>query len=156
MGDYNCGLMLHGKMYGKPVDLLILHCIVAWELWSLVICLCLNSVNNLLASWKGNIGNTNSGDIWMILSLCLMWCLCLERKEFPYFWRERITADPAEVSISQDLVWMDVDYCAIFSISLLGFSRWNEILRCWFVHLFHSIFYFFSSFCHFLCILPLY
>lgn len=55
------------------------------ELWSPVFCLfgvswvMLNFVINLLASSKGNFCNTSHGEIWVLVPLCLMWCLWRER-----------------------------------------------------------------------------
>lgn len=37
------------------------------------------SVIALLASCKGNFGKFNSGGIWMVVPMCLIWCLWRER-----------------------------------------------------------------------------
>ena len=58
----NTGLISHVKSNRESVDHLFLHCIIAWELWTLVFCLfgeslvMLRSAIKLLACWKEHSG----------------------------------------------------------------------------------------------------
>ena len=73
------------KCNGELVDHLFLHCLVAMDLWYIVLGLfgvswvMPQSVLGLLACWQGRFGCHRNGYIWLIVPHCLMWC----------FWRER-------------------------------------------------------------------
>ena len=73
------------KRCGKSVDHLLLHCPIAWELWSLVFCLCgihwvmPHTVIELFESWQGNFGQHRNVDVWRLGPLCLIWCIWRER-----------------------------------------------------------------------------
>lgn len=72
------------KLNGESVDHLLLHCIIAKELWDLSLCLfgvtwlMPNSIIAMLASWKGKLGNHRSGKLWTTALSCLMCCLWKE------------------------------------------------------------------------------
>lgn len=159
-GNYNCGLVLHVQIYGLVCGLpcTTFHCCLGvlvtsplfiWGSWVLP-----NSLIILFASWKGKFGNTNSRDIWVVVPLYLMWCLWREGNS-SYFWRERVSGDPAEVSFSQGCIlnfeWTNQQYYAIFFTSVLGYDMKSLTLICIFVSFMYVFFFW-----HLLCILPLY
>ena len=73
------------KGNGETVDRLLLHCLFALELWSMVFMLFSlywvipKSVFNLLAAWQGCFGNHRNGIIWKAVPHCVMWCIWRER-----------------------------------------------------------------------------
>ena len=73
------------KCNGELVDHLFLHCLVAMDLWSIilglfgVIWVMLQSILGLLACGQGSFGRHRNGYIWSIVPHCLMWCLWRER-----------------------------------------------------------------------------
>ena len=73
------------KYNGELVDHLFLHCLVAMDLWSMVLGLfgvswvMPKSVVGLLACWQGWFGRHRNDHIWIIVPHCLMWCLWRER-----------------------------------------------------------------------------
>ena len=72
------------KCNGESVDLLFLHCLVAMDLWSMILGLfgvsrvMPQSVVELLACQQGRFDHYRNGHIWLIVPLCLMWCLWKE------------------------------------------------------------------------------
>ena len=82
------------KRSGELVNHLLLHCPIAFELWSMVwslfggIWVMPQSVANLFASWQGLFGRQCNIDLWRAVPHCVLWCLwqernsrCFERKE---------------------------------------------------------------------------
>ena len=73
------------KYNGELVDHLYLHCLVAMDLWSMVLGLfgvswvMPKSVVGLLACWQGRFGRHRNDHIWIIVPHCLVWCLWRER-----------------------------------------------------------------------------
>ena len=73
------------KSNGESVDHLFLHCLVAMDLWSMVLGLfgvswvMPHTVLGLLGCWQGSFGRHRNGFIWSIVPHGLMW----------YLWRER-------------------------------------------------------------------
>ena len=73
------------KRCGELVDHLLLHCPVAFELWSLVFCLfgihwvMPHKVIELFESWQGQFGRHRNIDFWRLVPHCLMWCIWSER-----------------------------------------------------------------------------
>uniref|UniRef100_A0A7N2RC83 Uncharacterized protein n=1 Tax=Quercus lobata TaxID=97700 RepID=A0A7N2RC83_QUELO len=69
------------KCNSETVDHLFLHSPVALELWDMVFGLfgvywvMPMSVVGLFACWQGRFGRHRNGDIWMVVSHCLMWCI---------------------------------------------------------------------------------
>lgn len=63
------------------MDHLLLHCKVARILWddifnrARVAWVMPRKVVDLLARWKGLLGNCQIAALWKMISLCLMWCL---------------------------------------------------------------------------------
>uniref|UniRef100_A0A2N9GTW6 Reverse transcriptase domain-containing protein n=1 Tax=Fagus sylvatica TaxID=28930 RepID=A0A2N9GTW6_FAGSY len=75
------------KSSGESTNHLLLHCPVAWELWSMV-CILFGtlwvmprSVVDLLSCWKGSLGNSEAGKVWKMIPHCIMWCLWRERND---------------------------------------------------------------------------
>ena len=87
------------KCNGELVDRLFLHCLVAMDLWSMVLSLfgiswvMPKSVVRLLACWKGRLGHHRNGYIWLIVPHCLMWCLWRERNSRCFEDNERSIPD---------------------------------------------------------------
>ena len=73
------------KCNGESVDHLFLHCPVAMDLWVMVLGLfgvswvMPQSVFWFLACWQGRFGRHWNGYIWLIVLLCLTWCIWRER-----------------------------------------------------------------------------
>ena len=71
------------KRCGELVDHLLLHCPIAWELWSMVFCclvfngLCLIMFLGCLRLGKGS--RHCHIDVWRLVPHCLMWCIWRER-----------------------------------------------------------------------------
>ena len=74
----NTGLISHVKSNRESVDHLFLHCIIAWELWTIVFFLfgeslvMLRSAIKLLARWKEHSGKWGILKIWKAIYLVLM------------------------------------------------------------------------------------
>ena len=73
------------KRNGESVDHLLIHCPLAFDLWSLVFTLfCIHwimpkTVVELLACWQGKFGRHRNAAIWVAVPHCLMWCIWRER-----------------------------------------------------------------------------
>ena len=66
------------KCNSETVDHLLLHRVVALELWDMVfglfgVCWVMPMlVIELLTCWQGQFGHHHNGDIWMVVPHCLM------------------------------------------------------------------------------------
>ena len=75
------------KSSRESTDHLLLHCPVAWELWSMVwilfgtLWVMPRSVVDLLTCWMGSLGNSEAGKVWKMIPHCIMWCLWRERND---------------------------------------------------------------------------
>ena len=73
------------KRYGESMDHLLLHCSIAWELWSLVFCLfgiqwvIPYTVLELFEAWQGKFARHRHIDVWRLMPHCLIWCIQRER-----------------------------------------------------------------------------
>ena len=73
------------KRNGESVDYLLLHCCIAWELWSSVFCLfgiqwvMLYTVLELFEVWQGKFARHHHIDVWKLVPHCLIWCIWCER-----------------------------------------------------------------------------
>ena len=73
------------KHDGEFVNHLLLHCPIAYEMWSMPLgCLvflglCLLSVLGLLDCWQGRFGRHRNLRVWRAVPHCLMWSLWRER-----------------------------------------------------------------------------
>uniref|UniRef100_A0A2N9IAI6 Reverse transcriptase domain-containing protein n=1 Tax=Fagus sylvatica TaxID=28930 RepID=A0A2N9IAI6_FAGSY len=83
------------KSSGESVNHLLVHCPVAWELWSMVLVIfgknwvMPRDVVDLLSCWKEIRGNSKAGKIWKMVPHCLMWCLWQERNDRTFKEKER-------------------------------------------------------------------
>ena len=72
------------KRCGELVDHLLLHCLIAYELWSPMLCLfgihwvMLHRVIKLLASWQVKFSQHHNIAIWRLVLHCLTWCIWWE------------------------------------------------------------------------------
>ena len=63
------------KCNGESIDHLLLHCLIASDLWSMISVLfqvswvMLKSVVELLACWQGHFGHLRNGHIWMVIPI---------------------------------------------------------------------------------------
>ena len=73
------------KRCGESVDHPLLHCPIAWELWSLVFCLfgihwvMPHTVLELFEAWQGRFAWHRHIDVWRLVPHCLIWCIWHER-----------------------------------------------------------------------------
>jgi hypothetical protein len=73
------------KKSGESVDHLLLHCPMAWELWSMVLGLfgvhwvMPSHVLDVWAGWQGSYGSHCNLVVWRMVPHCVMWCLWRER-----------------------------------------------------------------------------
>ena len=73
------------KRWGELVDHLLLHCPIAYKLWSLVFCLfglhwvMPLKVFELFESWQGKFRQNCDIVFWKLVPHCLMWCIWIER-----------------------------------------------------------------------------
>ena len=84
------------KRCGESVDHLLLHCPIAYEMWSMVFCLfgiCWvmpQRVVDLLYCWSCNFRRHRNIVIWrMVPPHCLMWCIWRERNARSFESREQ-------------------------------------------------------------------
>ena len=112
-----------GKRCGESVDHLLLHCSIAFELWSLMFCLfglhwvMPLKVLEVFESWQGKFGQHRNIIFWRLVSHCLMWCI----------WRERNARcfEGCERSLHALLVWsVALSHCSCFSLPAL-LDHWN-------------------------------
>ena len=75
------------KSSGETVNHLLLHCPIAWELWTMVLIIFGTSwvmpwgVEDLLCCWTGAYGKSEADKTWKMTPHCLMWCLWQERND---------------------------------------------------------------------------
>ena len=73
------------KRSRESVNHLLLHCPIAFELWSMiwslfgVIWVMPQSVADLFASWQGPFGRQRNIDLWQVVPHCVLWCPWQER-----------------------------------------------------------------------------
>ena len=83
------------KSCGESVDHLLLHCSIAWELWSLVFCLfgiqwvMPHTVLELFEAWQGKFERHRHIDVCKLAPHCLIWCIWHERNARSFEGRER-------------------------------------------------------------------
>ena len=74
------------KRNGESVDHLLIHCPIAFDLWSMVFtlfgirCVMPKIVVELLACWQEKFGRHRK----MAVPHCLMWCIWQERSNFEH------------------------------------------------------------------------
>ena len=115
------------KSNGESVDLLLQHCPIVYELWSMVFTLfgtywaMPNTMVELLACWQGNFSRHRNGVIWMAVPYCLMWCIWRERNNRCFEDFERTIAD-LKLFFFKTLIGLDVYNRKSFYI----FSLWFD------------------------------
>ena len=126
------------KRNGESVDHLLIHCPIAFDLWSMVFTLfgihwvMLKTVVDLLACWQGKLGRHRNSAIWMIVPHCLMWCIWRERNNRHFEDLERSIADLKLFFLKTLLDWVTVFGFRSFS-SIHGFMDFCTF-GTWFVY----------------------
>ena len=73
------------KRCRESVGHLLLHCPIAWELWSLAFCLfgihwvMPHTILKLFEAWQGKFVRHHNIDVWRLVPHCLIWCIWHER-----------------------------------------------------------------------------
>ena len=71
------------KKSGESVNHLLLHCPIAYELWSMVwtlfVLLWVMLPSDLFSSWQGSFGGHRSINLWRAVPHCILWCILRER-----------------------------------------------------------------------------
>ena len=104
---------------GELVDLLLLHCDVAYALWGFALQIfgiqwvMLSNVDTLLFSWKNWFGKHGS-DLWNMVPACLMWLVWKERN--------RHTFEDMENSLDQ--------LKTMFARTLFDWSQVRDFTHC--------------------------
>ena len=73
------------KCGGESVDNLLLHCPIAFQLWSMVV--------DLLACWQGKFGCYHNNIPWMAVTPFLMWCIWWEQNNWCFEDSKRTVID---------------------------------------------------------------
>ena len=114
------------KRCGELVDHLLLHCPVAFELWSLVFCLCgihwvmPHKVIELFESWQGKFGRHRNIDFWRLVPHCLMWCIWSERNARCFGQCEQSLLEIKSFFLHTLLLWsVALSHFSCFSIFVL-------------------------------------
>ena len=100
------------KRNGESVDHLLIHCPIAFDLWSMVFtlfgihCVMPKIVVELLACWQEKFGRHRNFAIWMAVPHCLMWCIWQERSNFEHL--ERLVSDLKLFFLKTLLDWVIV------------------------------------------------
>ena len=102
------------KRNGESVDHLLIHCPIAFDLWSMVFTLfgihwvMPKTVVDLLACWQGKLGRHWNSAIWMAVPHCLMCCIWRERNNRHFEDLERSVADLKLFFLKTLLDWVTV------------------------------------------------
>ena len=87
------------KKSGELVNHLLLHCPIAYDLWSMVWALfglqlvMPHGVSDLFSSWQGSFGGHWSIDLWMAVPHYVLWCIWREQNSRCFEGKERSTSD---------------------------------------------------------------
>ena len=87
------------KKDGESVDHLLLHCPIAYELWTMVFCLfgiewiMPKRVIDMFSARKGFFGRHRNITFWKAVSHCILWCLWHERNARSFEGCERSILD---------------------------------------------------------------
>ena len=104
------------KRSGESVNHLLLHCPIAFELWSMVwslfgvIWVMPQSVANLFTSWQGPFGRQRNIDLWRAVPHCVLWCLWWERSSRCFEGMERSILEIKSLLLHSLFAW-----CSVFS-----------------------------------------
>ncbi len=124
-------LLLHWccmcKQSGESVNHMMLHCSMAWELWSMILGLfgvhwvipC--HVLDLRAGWQGRLSDHRNMVVWKIVPHCLMWCLWRERNARHFEDCERSTSALKLLSFQTLYEW-------VFNLGLFSINSMVELI----------------------------
>ena len=109
---------------------LLLHCLIARELWSMVVTLfgifwvMPKDVLDLLASWSGKFRKHKNGVLWNVIPHCLMWGIWRE-KNARTFEETEILIQDLKISFFQTLIrWTN-------ALGVFFFTSLSDLLnRC--------------------------
>jgi hypothetical protein len=114
------------KSSGESVDHLLLHCSLAWELWSMVfglfgVCWVMpGQVLQLWTGWQICVGDTRNLVVWRMVPHCVMWCLWRERNARHFEDSERSIVDLKLLFFQTLYEWVNsLGFCSINSITEL-------------------------------------
>jgi hypothetical protein len=114
------------KSSGESVDHLLLHCSLAWELWSMVfglfgVCWVMpGQVLQLWAGWQICVGDTKNLVVWRMVPHCVMWCLWRERNARHFEDSDRSIVDLKLLFFQTLYEWVNsLGFCSINSITEL-------------------------------------
>ena len=114
------------KRCEESVDHLLLHCPIAFELWSSVFCLfgihwvMPHKVIELFKSWQGKFGRHRNIGFWRLVPHCLMWCIWSERNARCFEGSERSLLEIKSFFYHTLLVWgVVLSHFSCFSIPVL-------------------------------------
>ena len=116
------------KRCGESVDHLLLHCSIAWELWSLVFYLfgiqwvMSHTVLELFEAWQGKFAWHRHIDVWRLVPHCLIWCIWCERNARSFEGCECSLLDIK--SFFLNTLWMECGFFSFF-LFLLFFVSWS-------------------------------
>ena len=114
------------KRCGESVDHLLLHCPIAWELWSLVFCLfgiqwvMPHAVLELFEAWQGKFARHRHIHVWRLVPHCLIWCIWRERNARSFEGCERSLLESK--SLFLHTLWMERGLFSFFLLFFLFFS----------------------------------
>ena len=116
------------KRNGESVDHLLIHCPIAFDLWSMVFTLfgihwvMPKTVVDLLACWQGKLGRHRNSAIWTAVPHCLMWCIWRERNNRHFEDLERSVADLKLFFLETLLDWVTVFGFLFFLQSMVSWT----------------------------------
>ena len=90
---------------------LLLHCLIAYELWSMVwtlfglLWVMPHSVTDLFSSWQGSFGGHRSIDLWRAVPHCVLWCIRREWNSRCFEGKERSISDLKSLLFYTLLEW---------------------------------------------------
>jgi len=99
------------KKSGESVNHLLLHCPIAYDLWSMVWALfglqwvMPHGVSDFFSSWQGSFGGHRSIDLWRAVPHCVLWCIWRERNSRCFEGKERSTSDLKSLLLHSLLEW---------------------------------------------------
>ena len=99
------------KKSGESVNHLLLHCPIAYDLWSMVWALfglqwvMPHGVSDLFSSWLGSFSGHQSIDLWRVVPHCVLWCIWRERNSRCFEGKEWSTSDLKSLLLHTLLEW---------------------------------------------------
>ena len=118
------------KNHQENLNHLFIHCVVAWELCSVIFCLfgvswmMPHSVQEMLSCWMGLFGKRSNGGTWKAVPLCLMWCLWRERNAWCFWGQELSVVKRKELFLKSLYNWTSLSPTS----SVVGFLEFLDFL----------------------------